>query len=67
MRTHVVSEGETLSSIALRYYGYAAMWPLLFAENYDVIDEERNRYEARRGLVGPLEDWIFPGTTLRIP
>lgn len=51
-QTHLVSSGETLGSIAQRYYGSAAEWPTIF--------------EANRGLLDD-PDILEPGTSLAIP
>lgn len=48
----VVTRGDTLSSIAYRLYGNAALWPLLYAANADQV--------ANPNL-------IFPGEVLRLP
>ena len=47
-----IAPGETLSSIALRYYGTAARWPEILAANRDVLPDERS---------------FVVGRTLRIP
>jgi tetratricopeptide (TPR) repeat protein len=51
-RTHVVAEGETLSKIALRYYGSRAKWPAILDANRDVLKNENS---------------VRAGMTLRIP
>jgi nucleoid-associated protein YgaU len=49
---HLVTQAQTLSSIAAQYYGNANLWPRLFEANRDaILDPNR----------------IFPGQTLRIP
>ncbi|MBN1265837.1 MAG: LysM peptidoglycan-binding domain-containing protein [Anaerolineales bacterium] len=50
---HTVAEGEMLSSLALRYYGRAELWPLI--------------HEANRSIIGDNPGTIFPGQTLDIP
>jgi nucleoid-associated protein YgaU len=52
---HVVKEGDTLSGIALKYYGSAAkdMWMKIFEKNKSVIGDDPNMIE--------------PGQRLRIP
>jgi nucleoid-associated protein YgaU len=47
----VVTRGDTLSSIAYRLYGNAALWPLLYAANANQI--------ANPNL-------IFPGQVFRV-
>jgi nucleoid-associated protein YgaU len=53
--THTVSSNETLSHIALRYYGHAtpAYYTLIYEKNKDVI--------------GPNMNIIVPGQVLQIP
>jgi nucleoid-associated protein YgaU len=51
-RTHTIAPGETLSGIALRYYGTAARWPEILAANRDVLPDERS---------------FVVGRTIRIP
>lgn len=51
-RTHVVREGETLGTIAARYYGAVAAFARIVEAN-------------RATLANP--DLIFPGQTLKIP
>ena len=50
--TYVVVKGDSLSKIALRYYGNAAKW--------------RRIYEANRESIKD-PDLIYPGQELRIP
>ena len=51
-RTHTIAPGETLSSIALRYYGNASRWTDILSANRDVLVDERS---------------FAVGRTLRIP
>ena len=51
-RTHTIAPGETLSSIAIRYYGTANRWPEILAANRDVLVDEHS---------------FTAGRTLRIP
>jgi nucleoid-associated protein YgaU len=44
--------GDTLTRIALRYYGNANRWPEILAANRDVLRSERD---------------LFAGRVLRIP
>jgi len=50
---HTVAEGDMLSSLALRYYGRADLWPLI--------------HKANRAIIGDNPGTIFPGQTLEIP
>jgi nucleoid-associated protein YgaU len=52
-RTYVVRSGDTLSTIALRYYGNGNLWPLV--------------YEANRRTIGGNPDVIRPQQQLTIP
>jgi hypothetical protein len=51
-RTHVVTTGETLGSIAAQYYGAASEWPRIFEANRDQLSDP---------------DIISTGVTLVIP
>ena len=53
--SHTVEAGETLSHIALEYYGSAAK------SHYMVI------YEANKDMIGDNPNLIVEGTTLKIP
>ena len=49
---HVVVSGDTLSKIAQKYYGDAALYMQIFEANQDVLRDPNK---------------IFPGQKLRIP
>ena len=51
-KLHVVLSGDSLSKIAKKHYGHAALWTRVFEANRDVIRDPDN---------------IFPGQKLRIP
>jgi len=51
--THVVEAGDTLSAIALKYYGNAALWTEIYKVNKKVIGDNPSR--------------IFVGQKLTIP
>jgi nucleoid-associated protein YgaU len=40
-REHVVEAGDTLSAIALQYYGTASRWREILNANRDVLRDER--------------------------
>ncbi|HEY0998773.1 MAG TPA: LysM peptidoglycan-binding domain-containing protein [Streptosporangiaceae bacterium] len=51
-RRYTVRPGDTMSSIAQRFYGHAADWRLLYQANRSVVHDP---------------DMIFPGEVLKIP
>jgi nucleoid-associated protein YgaU len=51
--THTVEAGDTLGSIAQKYYGDPGLW--------------RRIYEANRAAIGDNPDQVKLGTQLRIP
>ena len=50
---HVVQPGDTLSAIAQKYYGNAALWTEIFKKNKHIIGDDPGK--------------IFPGQELQIP
>ncbi len=50
---HVVQPGDTLSAIAQKYYGNAALWTEIFKKNKHIIGNDPGK--------------IFPGQELQIP
>lgn len=52
---HTVTAGETLSQIALKYYGSAVKekWMLIYEANKQVIGEDPNRIHPRQVLKIP--------------
>lgn len=64
---YTVRKGDTLWSIAARYYGSGVRWTKLYADNKTVIEAAAVRY-GHRSSTGPtgVGHWIFPGTVLRI-
>jgi nucleoid-associated protein YgaU len=55
LATHTLKEGETLSHVALKYYGNPSkpFWSLI--------------YEANKGVIGASERFVKPGMVLKIP
>ena len=49
---HIIKAGETLTKLAIRYYGNKAMWPYIVKYNKDIIKDPDN---------------VPHGTTLKIP
>ncbi len=64
-QTHVVVPGDTLWSIALRYYGSGAKWRTIFDRNAAQIQADA----TAQGLWDPYDPghWIFPGQVFIIP
>jgi len=58
-REHVVVAGDTLASIAERYYGDASLWPIIWAHNRGRADQVGHE------LADP--ELIYPGSVLEIP
>ncbi len=54
-RTHTVGPGETLSSIAKRYYGSEDKWRLIYEENRQRIGADPNRLTRGTVLTIPSE------------
>lgn len=53
-RTYVVQPGDTLSDIALRMYGNANLWTLIYEANRNVIGSNPN-------LIYPRQQFTIPG------
>jgi nucleoid-associated protein YgaU len=53
MTEYIVQAGDTLSKIALRFYGDGNMWPVIYQHN--------------RERIGTNPDYIYPGLRLIIP
>jgi nucleoid-associated protein YgaU len=51
--SYVVAEGDTLATIADKFYGDSSQW--------------RRIYDANRSAIGENPDAVRIGTTLRIP
>lgn len=51
-RTYTIEKGDTLSSVAQRFYGKARFWRQIHEANRDTIDNP---------------DRIFPGQTIKLP
>ena len=50
--THTIQEGETLTKVAMQYYGTKLLWPYIVNYNTDLITDP---------------NVVPPGITLRIP
>lgn len=60
-RRHTVSAGETLSHIALQYYGDANKWRIIWEANKDMLIQRDSRNIENPGW------FIYPGQSLVIP
>jgi nucleoid-associated protein YgaU len=64
-KRHVVSEGETLSDIATRYYEQPAAWRAIALENG--IEDPRRDLFAGREIVVPSLPYLDPDTGEALP
>lgn len=67
--TYTVREGDTLWSIAQKFYGSGSKWNSIYLANKSIIEKTaRDRWRAA-GIDRGSENghWIFPGTILTIP
>lgn len=60
-RTHRVAQGDTLWGLALKYYGDATLWPLLYKVNRDVIGTNPNFLRVDAILDVPELNEFSPG------
>ena len=61
---HTVAQDEMLSSLALRYYGRADMWPLIHEANLDTIGADPGRIYPGQELIIPAQESSFEPPTL---
>jgi nucleoid-associated protein YgaU len=54
-QTHTVAAGDTLSQLALRFYGLSAKWPKIHQANADTLKNPHYLYIGQQ-LVIPAED-----------
>lgn len=62
--TYTIKAGDTLWSIAQKFYGDGSKWKLIYDANKDIIEKtarEHGRSSSENG------HWIYPGVTLVIP
>ncbi len=50
---HRVTDGESLYSIAARYYGKGSLWPKIFEANRDVLPNENSLSPGQRLVIPP--------------
>lgn len=68
-RTYVIKSGDTLSRIAMLYYGSSSKWPTIYNANASTIEAAAKAHgkASSKGPDGSVGWWIWPGTTLVIP
>lgn len=62
--THTVRQGETLRSIAKRYYGDETVWTKLYGANLKTIEDAAKAHGYADSRLG---ERIFAGCVLRLP
>lgn len=62
--TYTVKKGDTLWSIAKKYYGDGSKWQTIYNVNKNIIEQTANKY--RNGKGSSNGHWIYPGTVLTI-
>lgn len=67
--TYTVREGDTLWSIAQKFYGTGTGWHTIYLANRDIIESTAKARWKAAGISRDSErgKWIFPGTKLTIP
>lgn len=68
-RTYTIAPGDTLSGIAVRFYGNVARWIDIYNTNQGAIEAAARSHgkSSSRGPNGTPGWWIYPGITLIIP
>lgn len=69
-KNYTIRRGDTLSAIALRFYGNAGKWRKIYRANKGRIEaaaRDNGRKSSRGGPRKQVGWWIFPGTRLTIP
>lgn len=62
--TYTVKKGDTLWSIAKKYYGKGSEWRKIYNANKNVVESTAKKYGKQSSSNG---HWIYPKTTLTIP
>ena len=63
-KKHTVKKGDTLWSIAKKYYGSGTKWEKIYKENDTTIEKAAQKHGKKSSNKG---HWIYPGTVLKIP
>ena len=61
---YTIKQGDTLWSIAKKYYGNGALWGKIYQANSTLLDDTAKKYGRKSSLAGR---YIYPGTTIIIP
>ena len=62
--TYTIKKGDTLWSIAKKFYGSGSKWKTIYDANKDIIEKTAKSRGMKSSDNG---HWIFPGVTLTIP
>ena len=62
--TYTIKSGDTLWSIAVKFYGDGSKWRLIYEANKDIIEQTAKEHGKPNSDGGR---WIYPGVTLVIP
>lgn len=66
---YTIKQGDTLWSIARKFYGKGTKWKTIYNANKDIIESTAKKRWKAAGINRDSENghWIFPGVTLTIP
>ena len=66
---YTIKQGDTLWSIARKFYGKGTKWKTIYNANKDIIEKTAKKRWKAAGINRDSENghWIFPGVTLTIP
>lgn len=67
--SYIVKKGDTLWTIAQRFYGTGTKWQALYQANKDIIESTAKKQWKAAGKNRDSQNghWIFPGTKISIP
>ena len=60
---YMVKKGESLWSIAKRFYGSGSEWRLVYEKNKTIIEKTARKYGRKDSVKG---NFIYPGTILHL-
>ena len=63
-KKHTIKKGDTLWSIAKKYYGSGTQWKKIYNENKTTIENAAKKHGKKSSSNG---HWIYPGTVIKIP